>query len=145
MTPKQRAYTTLKKSYAARAEMAKYTNRAIAKRYGQTIGMVSDMRSGHDPVKMPDSIKRKIRLDLMRHGEAAKYYISLDAMAEQLEVSRSTIRKWAREFGFANEGQEQKRKPRPAKPVELLWPGTPMGKFAVMKLSLSPSGMRTYY
>lgn len=145
MTPKQRAYTILKKSYAARAEMTKYTNKAIAKRYGQPIGMVSDMRNGHDPVKMPDSIKRKIRLDIMRHGEAAKDYISLDAMAEQLEVSRSSIRKWAREFGFANEGQEQKRKPRPAKPVELLWLGTPVGRFMMMRLSQNPSGQAYYY
>jgi hypothetical protein len=48
-------------------------------------------------------------------------------------------RKWAREFGFASDGQEQKRPPRPAKPVTLRWPGTPMGKFAVMRLTSSPA------
>ena len=135
----------LQASYKARAIMAKYTNKAIAERHHQTAGMVSDMRNGYEPIKMPASVKRSIRMDFMRHDDAARDYMSLDAIADHLNVARSTVRKWAREFGLANEGQEQKRPPRPAKPVELRWPGTPMGKFVVMKLSRSPSEVRTYY
>jgi hypothetical protein len=135
----------LEQSYEARAIMAKYTNRAIAERHRQTAGMVSDMRNGYDPVKMPALTCRRIRMDLMRHDDAAKRYMSLDAIADHLNVGRSTVRKWAREFGFANEGQDQKRPPRPAKPVALRWPGTPMGKFAVMRLSRNPADVRTYY
>jgi len=135
----------LEQSYKARAIMAKYTNKAIAERHHQTAGMVSDMRNGYEPIKMPASVKRSIRMDFMRHDDAARDYMSLDAIADHLNVARSTVRKWAREFGLANEGQEQKRPPRPAKPATLRWPGTPMGKFAVMKLSRSPSEVRTYY
>ena len=135
----------LEQSYEARAIMANYTNKAIAERHRQTAGMVSDMRNGYEPPKMPEKIRRRIRMDFMRHDDAAKRYMSLDAIADHLEVGRSTVRKWAREFGLASEGQEQKRPPRPAKPVALRWPGTPMGKFAVMKLSRQPSEVRTYY
>jgi len=135
----------LEQSYEARAIMAKYTNKAIAERHHQTAGMVSDMRNGYEPVKMPALTCRRIRMDFMRHDDAARDYMSLDAIADHLEVGRSTVRKWAREFGLANEGQEQKRPPRPAKPVALRWPGTPIGRFAVMKLSRDPSDVRTYY
>src|SRR5690554_1994559 len=145
MTPKQKAKPLLIASYKARAIMANYTNRAIAERHHQTAGMVSDMRNGYEPPKMPEKTRRRIRMDFMRHDDAARDYMSLDAIADHLNVARSTVRKWAREFGLANEGQEQKRPPRPAKPVELRWPGTPMGKFVVMKLSRSPSEVRTYY
>lgn len=135
----------LEQSYKARAIMAKHTNKAIAERYHQTVGMISDMRNGYDPAKMPASIKRKIRMDFMRHDDAARDYMSLDAIADHLEVGRSTVCKWARELGLANEGQEQKRPPRPAKPVELRWPGTPIGRFMAMRLSRNPAEVRTYY
>jgi len=36
----------LEQSYEARAIMAKYTNKAIAVRHRQNVGMVSDMRNG---------------------------------------------------------------------------------------------------
>ena len=135
----------LEQSYEARALMANYTNKAIAQRHRQTQGMISDMRNGYEPVKMPSAVKRRIRMDLMRHDEAAKRYMSLDAIADHLDVGRSTVRKWAREFGFANEGQEQKRPPRPAKPVTLRWPDTPVGRFMVMRLTAGPEEARTYY
>src|SRR5690554_2467732 len=135
----------LEQSYEARAIMAKYTNKAIAERHHQTAGMISDIRNGYKPPKMPAKVKRSIRMDFMRHDDAARDYMSLDAIADHLNVARSTVRKWAREFGLANEGQEQKRPPRPAKPATLRWPGTPVGRFALMKLSRNPSGVRTYY
>ena len=141
----QRAFAILKESYEAHAIMAKYTNKAIADRHRQTAGMIGDMRNGYEPVKMPARIKRSIRMDLMRHDDAAKRYMSLDAIADHLGVDRSTVRKWAREFGLANEGQEQKRPPRPAKPVTLRWPGTPVGRFMVMRLTAGPADVRTYY
>ena len=113
--------------------------KAIAARHHQTVGMISDMRNGYEPVKMPDKIRRRIRMDFMRHDDAAKRYMSLDAIAGHLDVGRSTVRKWAREFGFSNEGQEQKRPPRPTKPVTLRWPGTPVGRFMVMSLTANPA------
>lgn len=142
---KQRARTLIKRARDARDEVSEYTNKAIARRYNQTVGMVSAMRNGHEPVKMPALVQRKIRLDLMRYDELRQEYQSLNQIADALGVGRSVIRRWSREFGLANEGQEQKRKPRPAKPVELLWPGTPVGRFMVMRLTANSGSVHTYY
>jgi hypothetical protein len=60
----------LEQSYQARAIMTNYTNKAIAERHRQTAGMVSDMRNGYEPIKMPAMVKRSIRMDFMRHTDA---------------------------------------------------------------------------
>ena len=140
-----RAGKLLEKAYKAREVMALHTNKAIAERYNQSVGMISDMRNGHEPVKMPALIRRKIRTDLMRHDEAAKDYLSLDEIALHLEVSRSLVRKWTKEFGLAEIREEKASRPKTAKPVAFRWPGTPIGRFAVMRLSRNPSEVRTYY
>src|SRR5690554_2929596 len=103
----------LEQSYKARTIMAKYTNKAIAERHHQTAGMVSDMRNGYEPPKMPEKIRRRIRMDFMRHDDAARDYMSLDAIADHLNVARSTVRKWPGSSGWQTKGRSRSARQGP--------------------------------
>lgn len=144
MTTKQKAKPALELAYGARHIMSKYTTRAIARRHGQTTDMVSQMRKGRDPDHIPTKIKTKIRMDFMRYDDAAKDYRTLDQIALDLGVSRTKVRHWAKEFGLSRDMKKPERQPVKRRPVELLWPGTPMGRFAVMKLSSNPAQSMYY-
>jgi len=141
---KAKSRPVLERIYAARQTMSETTAYAIARRHKQAVATVSKLRHGKPADYVPVEIRRKIHLDFMRHDDAANDYKSLDQVAIEFEVARSTVRKWVADFGLSE--TTQKRKPKAAsKPVELLWPGTPVGRFAVMRLSRNPDCRACYY
>lgn len=141
---KQKAAKLLEDSYGRRQMMPEFSSEALSRKYGIGVSSVRRFAAGETPKTGLSSQKvRRLRIDIARRQELISGYKSLDQIAEDVGVSRTLVRKWARDFGLAETGK--RKKPAPAKPVKLDWVGTPMGRFAVMRLSRSPASRVCYY
>src|SRR5690606_27442779 len=97
---KAKAEKMLRRAYDCRHKLKDYTSEAISERHGVSTHTVGNMRNGRDPKYVPNDVKRAIRLDFMRYQELAEGYFSLDQIALEVGVSRSLVRKWAKELGL---------------------------------------------
>ena len=143
MNQAQKAIEAIKLSYEAKWIMAKYTNTAMSKRHGVSFDVIAKMRAGYEPKNMSEEKRRKIRMDFMRYDDAKKDYLPMDTIAERYGISRNGARNIAYRLGLSKPKKKPARKPK--KDVGMVWPGTAMGRFAVMRLSQNPSGQAYYY
>lgn len=148
MTPqatKQKAYELLKDAHERRQFMRKYTRQAICARHGISDSVAQTMRKGLEPrVKLTPQQKTRIRMDFMRHDDLEKGYMSLDQIALELDISRTLVRNWSKEFGFT---ETSKKKPKAkAEKVEQERPETAVDRFLTMRLTSAPAAsVQGYY
>lgn len=107
-------------------------NAALAEAFALAPTTISKIASGSSQAASPDDIKEIKRRSAIRKR------------AEQV-YNRHCKNRLMEQFGRAAVeralGEKVRGEPKP----KWRWPGTPMGKFAVMKLTQNPADVRTYY
>jgi hypothetical protein len=90
---------------------------------------------------MTDEQRDGIRVDIIRRNELYADYRSLDDIALQVGLARTTVRNWAKEFGIAEDKRRDVQvKIKPSEPAL-----TPVVNFLTMPTVVSQPAQGWYY